>query len=872
MPSIYNKKYNKKISSLASSSYVKVATDTLLIVESPAKCSTILKYLGPGYRCIATMGHMRYLDGLDSIDIKNNYKLTFTIMDSKKAQIEKIKSEMKMAARILLSTDDDREGEAIAWHICDMFNLSVETTERIVFHEITKDALERAVLHPKKINMNIVHSAHARQILDLLIGYKISPLLWQHISSDKGSALSAGRCQTPALRIIYDNELERVKNNHNDTSINEEDKNQKKENSYHYSVYGYFTKFNLPFSLNATFQSDKENISALESFLQNSIHTNTKYTFKRNGSPSTHRSKAPEPFTTSRLQQSASNEFAFSPSETMESCQKLYEHGLITYIRTTGKSYSAEFMTSATRFIKEKWSDKYSKVEDDEENKCIKNDTAAAHEAIRPTDLTRLMLSGDFHAREQKMYKLIWRNTLESCMSDYTFLSLETIIDTNLQCADLNNNTKSIQTHYSYMYTCQKPLFCGWKAVQGFTNEQLHQQTMMDYLLNIRENSEIPCNKIETKISFDLIGAPHYTEARLIQLLEEKEIGRPSTYSAIVEKIKEREYVKKQNVSGQKVECVEHLVETQEKKISCIKTWREFGNENNKLIITPLGKNVVEFLVSHFPDLFSYNYTRNMESQLDDIAITIEPNEPTQSKDKLKTVCDECFREIRENIAKYKTIKKEKTFFKIDEEHVFLNGKYGPVVMVLRPADIEKYSNIEGEVNYNELIQNDNVTFKRVKPGIMIEDLQNGKYTTTNLSEILVEESLLERVIGTYGGFDVLLKNGRFGKYVLWGKDGIQRKSIEKTHLQSKTIPDISLDEVIRIIENEPESDASTDLIGIIRTINDDISIRNGKYGDYIFYKTANMKKPKFISLKGLNKDHKKCADADIILFVNENI
>ena len=872
MPSIYNKKYNKKISSSLSSSYIKVATDTLLIVESPAKCSTILKYLGPGYRCIATMGHMRYLDGLDSIDVKNNYKLTFTIMDSKKAQIEKIKSEMKMAARILLSTDDDREGEAIAWHICDMFNLSVETTERIVFHEITKDALERAVLHPKKINMNIVHSAHARQILDLFIGYKISPLLWQHISSDKGSALSAGRCQTPALRIIYDNELERVKNNHNDTSINEEDKNQKKENSYHYSVYGYFTKFNLPFSLNATFQSDKENISALESFLQNSIHTNTKYTFKRNGSPSTHRSKAPEPFTTSRLQQSASNEFAFSPSETMESCQKLYEHGLITYIRTTGKSYSAEFMTNATRFIKEKWSDKYIKLENDEGNLCVVKDTAAAHEAIRPTDLTRLMLSGDFHAREQKMYKLIWKNTLESCMSDYTFLSLETIIDTNLQCTELEE-TRS----YSYAYTCQKPLFCGWKAVQGFTNEQLHQQTMMDYLLNIRENSEIPCNKIETKISFDLIGAPHYTEARLIQLLEEKEIGRPSTYSAIVEKIKEREYVKKQNVSGQKVECVEHLVETQEKKISCIKTWREFGNENNKLIITPLGKNVVEFLVSHFPDLFSYNYTRNMEAQLDDIAITIEPNESTQSKDKLKTVCDECFREIRENIAKYKTIKKEKTFFKIDEEHVFLNGKYGPVVMVLRPADIEKYSNTEGEVNYNELIQNDNVTFKRVKPGIMIEDLQNGKYTTTNLSEILVEESLLERVIGTYGGFDVLLKNGRFGKYVLWGKDGIQRKSIEKTHLQSKTIPDISLDEVIRIIENEPESDmgdtgTATDLIGIIRTINDDISIRNGKYGDYIFYKTANMKKPKFISLKGLNKDHKKCADADIILFVNENI
>jgi DNA topoisomerase-1 len=808
------------------------------------------------------MGHMRYLDGLDSIDVKNNYKLTFTIMDSKKTQIDKIKSEMKMAARILLATDDDREGEAIAWHICDMFNLPIETTERIVFHEITKDAIERAVLHPQKINMNIVHSAHARQILDLLIGYKISPLLWQHISSDKGSALSAGRCQTPALRIIYDNELERIQLNNN---------NQIKENKYHYSVYGYFTKFNLPFSLTTTFQSNKEDMNALEHFLQNSIHTNTKYIFRRNGSPRTHRSKAPQPFTTSRIQQTASNDFAFSPSETMESCQTLYERGLITYIRTTGKTYSAEFAKNAAQFIAEKWGDKYIKAEGEnhEGDKCIENDTAAAHEAIRPTDLTRLTLSGEFHAREQKMYKLIWRNTLESCMSDYTFSSLETIIDTNIQC----QCTGLEETHsYSYVYTCQKPIFCGWKAVQGFTNEQLSQHTMMDYLLNIRESSELPCNKIETKISFDLSGAQHYTEARLIQLLEEKEIGRPSTYSAIVDKIKEREYVKKQNVSGQKVECVEHTVA--EKKISHTKTWREFGNENNKLIITPLGNTVIEFLISHFPDLFSYNYTRNMEARLDDIAaITPEPNQSkdTQSKDKLKTVCDECFREIRENIAKYKSSKKEKTFFKIDDQHVFLNGKYGPTIMVIRPEDVEKYSNTRNdEVNYNELIQSDNVAFKKVKPGIMIEDLQNGKYS--NLSEILAEDSLLERVVGTYGGYNILLKTGRFGKYILWGKDGMNRKSIEKTHLQSKQLSDISLDEVIRIIESEVESGTGTDLTGIIRTINDDISIRNGKYGDYIFYKTVNIKKPKFISLKGFNKDYKKCTDTDIISFVNENL
>ena len=189
--------------------FVKVPTDTLLIVESPAKCSTIIKHLGPGYRCIATMGHVRHIDGLDSIDIKNNYKINFTVMESKKTQIKKIQSEIKLSAKVVVATDDDREGESIAWHICELFHLPIDKTERIVFHEITKDALEYAVKHPRRVNMNIVHSAHARQILDLLIGYKISPLLWKHISYD-GSALSAGRCQTPALRIVYDNELERL--------------------------------------------------------------------------------------------------------------------------------------------------------------------------------------------------------------------------------------------------------------------------------------------------------------------------------------------------------------------------------------------------------------------------------------------------------------------------------------------------------------------------------------------------------------------------------------------------------------------------------------------------------------------------------------
>ena len=251
----------------------------------------------------------------------------------------------------------------------------------------------------------------------------------------------------------------------------------------------------------------------------------------------------PLPFSTSRLQQTASNDFSISPSETMKICQTLYEHGFITYIRTTGKSYSAEFVGQANDYVREKWGEKYVKCDDDQKG----IDGVDAHEAIRPTDVTRISLTGDFHTLEQKMYKLIWKNALENCMSAYTFLPMVAKINANVA------NAK-----YTYKFVCQKPVFLGWKTVQGFTPEQQRHHTMMDYLHNIRENSLIPYNKIETSVVITSSLGAHYTEARLIQALEEKEIGRPSTYSTIIEKIMEREYVKKQNVVGMRIECNEY--------------------------------------------------------------------------------------------------------------------------------------------------------------------------------------------------------------------------------------------------------------------------------------------------------------------------
>jgi DNA topoisomerase-1 len=848
---------------------------TLLIVESPSKCATIMKYLGDGYRCVATCGHMRYLDGLNAIDMSKNYKLKFTVMDSKRAQIARIESEIKMASRIVLATDDDREGESIAWHICDMFHLPIETTERIVFHEITKSALENAMVTPRNVNMNIVTSAHARQILDLLIGYKISPLLWKHVSL---TGLSAGRCQTPALRLVYDNQREID----NRIVINEKNENNKtKENGFEYSVCGYFTKLNIPFSLEKRFKSffskeeDEQDDIDVETFLQNSISYHHVFMCVENDTRVCSLSP-PLPFSTSRLQQTASNELSVSPSETMQICQALYERGCITYIRTTGNSYSAEFICQANNYIREKWGENHVRC-DGRAGSCGSGGDAGvqAHEAIRPTDITRVSLSNDFHTSEQRMYKLIWKNALENCMSDYTFSPMTARINVNV------NTDVSINPKYVYTFSCQKPVFLGWKAVQGFTPEQQRHNTMMDYLHNIRENTIIPYNKIETKIIITSSLGMHYTEARLIQELEEREIGRPSTYATIIEKIMEREYVKKQNVVGKRIEYDEYTLV--DKVISKTKSWREIGNENNKLIITQVGKSVLEFLTCNFPILFSYDYTRRMEMRLDEMAAAAAAASGADPKRVLKIVCDECVGEIEECINKIKKIKKDEAQYRIDDHHIFMIGKHGPVVMYSEkpfPTNEEvslfdKYLN--DSLNSGE---DENIIFKKVKPGIIFDDLKAGKYA--NLSDILVEDSSLERVVGTYGGSSVILKNGRFGMYVVWGKNGENRKSFKC----GKIISDISLEEVVRHIENNSNESVGIDGIAttvtvggggedstnIVRIINDDISIRKGKYGDYIFYKTCKMKKPKFISMKTFQLDYYRCQLNDIISWVKTQI
>ena len=312
----------------------------LVIVESPAKCKKIESFLGSNYKCIASFGHLRTISGLSDIDIDNNYRVKYSIIDEplKQKQIERIRQEINNSSEVLLATDDDREGEAIAWHICQLFQLPVENTQRILFREITERALQKSIITPTKINMNIVHAQQARQILDMLVGYTISPILWKLKAPSKSgsSSLSAGRCQTPCLRLIYENYLD-IK---------------RSPGKLVYNTIGYFTNLNIPFELNMKYTTHEEIVDFYNKCSVSDFNWSV-------SQPKKTIRKQPEPLTTSNLQQLASNELHLSPKDTMKYAQQLYEGGYITYMRTDSKKYSRDFIETIKLHIITTYGEQY---------------------------------------------------------------------------------------------------------------------------------------------------------------------------------------------------------------------------------------------------------------------------------------------------------------------------------------------------------------------------------------------------------------------------------------------------------------------------------------------------------------------------------
>lgn len=749
----------------------------LVIVESPAKCKKIESYLGTGYKCVASFGHIRQLgdkkDGLKCIDITNNFKPTYKNLPEKTRNIKQLRDNIKKATEVILATDDDREGEAIAWHICKLFKLPVETTKRIIFHEITKSAIKKAVENPSVLDLNKVQAQQARQILDKLVGFTLSPVLYNNISKSIGysTGLSAGRCQTPALRLVYEQELE-IK---------------KSPGKRVYNTEGDFTKKNITFKLNYNFEKEEKMVD----FLEESVEWQHEYNVS---DPKKVVKKPPLPFSTSMLQQKASNELGYSPKQTMRVAQNLYEAGHITYMRTDNKVYSPEFIKTIKKFIKNRWDKNYvsidlSKITLGGKKKKKKDDTAQeAHEAIRPTNIENniLEIQGKITNKEKRLYELIWKNTMKSCMSDAIF----------------NSITASVTGPYNKLYKCseEKCTFSGWKIIDNIT---IHDDfKIYEYLLKNKRESIVTYNEIRSRIVLQDLKK-HYTEATLVSKLEKMGIGRPSTFSSLVSKIQDRNYVKKEDVEGKKINCTDFVLRAE--NLDEYENSRTIGNEKNKLVLQPLGLIVIEFLLKWFDSMFVYDYTKNMEQDLDNIAC---------GNQIWYTLCECCYRDmvdLTNKIPKPKKGEKTTNGIKIDEHHTYIMGRYGPCL---------KYE------------KDGKTSFKKAKKSLDMDKLRNGKY---ELDEIIENTQSNQKVLGEYQGEEIIMKTGKFGPYITHKGKNYSMKGAEGT-----------LEDAIRIMSQPKTS-------GILKEfeLEEDVScsIRTGKYGPYIYYKKTQMKRPRFIKL-----------------------
>ena len=785
------KKYKKStVSKNPSQPNVNASAKYLIIVESPSKCKKIEEYLGMEYMCIASNGHIRAAGGLKSIDTKKTFEPTFTIIEEKKEHVEKMRNIIAGFSKenIILATDDDREGEAIAWHICQVFDLSVQMTRRILFHEITKTAIIHAVQNPLYININLVHAQHARQVLDIIVGYKISPFLWKYLYNNKSNSLSAGRCQTPALRLVYDNEKEKENGNGMETK---------------YKTNGSFFSKNLIFELNREFDKSGEVLD----FLEKTRIFHHKITI---GLPKESIRSAPKPFNTSRLLQTASNVLHISPKETMSICQKLYQNGLITYMRTESSQYSKTFLDIAKKYILNEWTDeKYLGNVDALEIK----DATNPHEAIRITNLeTKHILNTEKDdKRMSAVYRMIWKNTVESCMADAKYNNIKVQISAPLE--------------YHYIHTLEIPIFIGWHKVdekqENLVSLQNSPSAMHMYIQSIAKSpNPAPYNFIESMVVVRN-KHQHYTEATLIQRLENLGIGRPSTFATIVETIQERGYVLRTDLEGKKTKCVEYKLEDNSIKESTAD--KIFGNEKNKLVIQPIGVITIEFLLQNFQSMFSYGYTKQMEEQLDLVSYGEQPD--------WSTICKNCYSQIKDLSKQMDSVVKQ--IFNIEAGYDFMFEKYGPSI---------KHTMEDGTIEYLSVKKDMNVDLCKLKMG---------EYTLDDLIENT------NRCLGEYQGEQIFIKRGRYGVYVEWNDRKESMKSI------NKPMDEITLKEVEEYL-TELET-KKTKEPAILRQLNAEMSIRKGKFGPYVFYKRLDMKKPQFLNIKPFKDSFFSC-DADTLI------
>ena len=722
----------------------------LVIVESPAKAKTIEKFLGKDYKVESSFGHIADLPSKElGVDVENNFEPKYIVDQEKKALVKKLKDLAKKADTVWLASDEDREGEAISWHLAETLNLDRSRTKRIVFNSITKSAIQKAIENPREINYNLVNAQQARRVLDRLVGYELSPVLWKKIKP----GLSAGRVQSVAVRLIVERER--------DVDV------FKPEASYRV-VAEFKTENGNVFGakLGKNFQTKEE---ALEF-----LNRNAGALFNVSSLDKKLAKKSPAaPFTTSTLQQEASRKLYFSVARTMQVAQRLYEAGLITYMRTDSVNLSGEAIGAAKDTIIKNYGEKYSKVRN---YKGKSKGAQEAHEAIRPTDMN--LQSPSLERDQSKLYELIWKRTLASQMSD----------------AELERTIVKIKSNsYQEEFTANGEVI----KFDGFLKVYLEGKDEED----IAEEQEglLPAMKTGDPLFYNYLTATErftrppyrYTEATLVKKLEELGIGRPSTYAPTISTIQNRGYVEKGSVEGIERKYSQLILKSD--KIEEKSLTELIGSDKGKLVPTDIGMIVNDFLVDHFAHILDYNFTAKLEKDFDEIAEGQEDWQKVMKdfyKDFHPNVLD-----VEENALRASGERVLGTDPKSGRQVAVRLGRFGPMVQI---------GTVEEE---------DKPLFASLLP-------------EQSLNTITYEEAMelfqLPRKLGVFEGEEVEANVGRYGPYVRFGKKFV---SLDK----GESAFDVDLERAIELIREKQKADAP---IAVYE--NKDVIKGKGRFGPFI--------------------------------------
>ncbi len=760
--------------------------ENLVIVESPAKAKTIEKFLGKDFKVMSSYGHIRDLKKKEiSIDT-DTMQPDYEIPEEKKKLVSELRNNAKKATSIWLASDEDREGEAISWHLCEVLGLDEKNTKRIVFHEITKPAILKAIEEPRQLDMNLVNAQQARRVLDRIVGFKLSPVLWRKVKP----ALSAGRVQSVAVRLIVEREREI----------------QHFESEAYYRVNAIFAltlpdggQAEVKAELNTRFKTHEEATAFLEKCrdAQFTVDNISKKPLKRTPAP---------PFTTSTLQQEAARKLGFTVSQTMMVAQRLYENGLITYMRTDSVNLSTLCIGAAKEEVTRLYGENYSRPRNFQTRS---KGAQEAHEAIRPTYMNNTEISGN--AQEKRLYDLIWKRTAASQMAE----------------AQIEKTTVGISVsgcQEQFVANGEVVVFDGFlKVYRESTDDDDNNQVeeASHVLPAMKKGDELTRREIVATQRFTL-GPVRYTEASLVHKLEELGIGRPSTYAPTISTIQQRDYVQKGDKKG---EDRTYMVDTLKGTKITSKNKKEIvGSDKGKLLPTDIGIVVNDFLQKYFPSIMDYNFTAKVETQFDKIA---------EGKADWTAMLKKFYKEFEPTVektinirAEHKAGERELGIDPRSGKPVFVKiGRYGPIVQIGTAEDDEK------------------PRFAQLPANQSMESI--------TLDEAL-ELFTLPRTIGQYQGADVTIGAGRFGPYILHNKKYVSLPKTEDPHT-------VTIETAIELIEQKQQQEQQRHL----KKFEEDekMEVLNGRYGPYIAYDGKNYRLPKAKHAKAAELSYQECMD-----------